>query len=320
MTTDRCSLIGDVGATNARFALADGRGFGAARILRCADHATFEEAVEVYLAGTDRPRPRRAAVALAGPVSGGVLRMTNHPWCIEPEQARRRLRLAELTAVNDFVAAALSVPALGPGDRVQIGAGQPAPGEAVGVIGPGSGLGMATLTCTAAGWRALPGEGGHASATAQDDREAAVLAAMRRRFGHVSAERVASGSGLVWLHDALLEVDGGRPATVTPAEVTTAARDGTCPVCVETVALFLAFLGSAAGNLALTVGARGGVYVAGGVVPRVLDLVEGSRFRERFEGKGRMASFLEPIPTYVVTHELPAFLGLSAMLREREPA
>ena len=147
-----------------------------------------------------------------------------------------------------------------------------------------------------------------------------MLAAMRRRFGHVSMERVASGSGLVFLHEALQEIDEEPRAARTAAEIVAAAREGSCPHCTETVETFLAFVGSAAGNLALTVGAHGGVYVAGGVVPRVLDLVEGSAFRRRFEAKGRLASFLEPIPTYVITHELPAFLGLTAMLREPEPA
>lgn len=316
---ERCALIGDIGATNARFALADGRGYGAVRVLPCAEHATFEEAVETYLAGTGRPRPCRAAVAVAGPVSGGVVRMTNHPWSIE-RAAAGRLGLIELTVVNDFVAAALSVPELGKDDRVQVGRGRAILGEAAGVIGPGSGLGMATLVPAGRGWHALPGEGGHATATAGDDREAAVLSAMRRRFGHVSFERVASGAGLVLLHDTLRDIEGQVPVRRTPAEVVAAAQEGACASCIEAVELLLAFLGSAAGNLALTVGARGGVYVAGGVVPRILDLVEGSRFRARFEGKGRMEAFLAPIPTYVITHELPAFLGLTAMLREAVPA
>lgn len=315
------SLIGDIGATNARFALADPPGYRDVRILRCADFATFEEAVEAYLAAIGCPRPRLAAIAIAGPVApDGSVRMTNHAWTLEQGHACRRLGLKSLGVVNDFVAAALGVPLLRSADLAKVGRGRPTDGHPIAVIGPGSGLGVATLAWTDHGWRVLPGEGGHVSAAADTDREGAVVAVLRRRFGHVSSERVASGSGLVFLHEALQEIDEEPRTARTPAEIVAAARGGSCPTCVETVGTFLAFVGSAAGNLALTVGAHGGVFVAGGVVPRVLDLVEGSAFRRRFEGKGRLSGFLEAIPTYVVTHELPAFLGLTAMLREPEPA
>ncbi|WP_029008641.1 glucokinase [Azospirillum halopraeferens] len=312
-------LVADIGGTNARFGLMEGDTVRDSRTLRCADYPSPREAAEAYLASAGAyARPRRAAFCIAGPVTGDRIAMTNLPWSFSVAEVRAALALERLEIINDFTAVALSVPRLGHGDRLQIGDGTPRAGAVIGVLGPGSGLGVSGLVPGAAGWSALSGEGGHVTMAPVSDREGAVLAQLRKRFDHVSAERVLSGPGLVNLYEALTILDGREPRPLAPAEVTAAALDGSDAHCVEAVETFCAMLGTVAGNLALTLGARGGVYIAGGIVPRLGGVFAHSRFRKRFVEKGRMRDFLAPIPTYVVTHPLPAFLGLAAAL-ERQP-
>lgn len=311
-------LVADIGGTNARFGLIDGRTVRDTRVLRCADHASIEDAAAAYLSavGLAAPgmpgRPRRGAFAVAGPVTGDRIAMTNLVWQFSVGRVRDALGLDGLAVINDFTAVALSVPRLAEEDRRQVGEGTPQPGAVVAVLGPGSGLGVSGLVPGANGrWTALSGEGGHVTMAPISDRESAVLGQLRKGFDHVSAERVLSGPGLVNLYTALSILDGREPAALTPAQITDTALAGTDPHCVEAVEMFCAMLGTVAGNLALTLGARGGVYIAGGIVPRLGTLFAHSRFRKRFAEKGRMREFLAPIPTYVVTHELPAFLGLA---------
>jgi len=311
-------LVADIGGTNARFGLIDGRVIREVRILRCAEHPSLEAAASAYLAavGLARPgmagRPRRGAFAVAGPVTGDHVAMTNLVWQFSIRHVRDALGLEGLAVINDFTAVALSVPRLDADDRRQVGDGAPEPGGVVAVLGPGSGLGVSGLIPGADGrWSALSGEGGHVTMAPISDRESAVLGQLRKSFDHVSAERVLSGPGLVNLFTALSILDGRDPAPLTPAQITESAVAGTNPHGVEAVEMFCAMLGTVAGNLALTLGARGGVYIAGGVVPKLGSLFTHSRFRKRFLEKGRMRDFLGPVPTYVVTHELPAFLGLA---------
>ena len=311
-------LVADIGATNARFGLIDGRVVREARVLRCADYASSEDAATAYLSavGLAAPgtpgRPRRGAFAGAGPVTGDRIAMTNLVWQFSVGRVRDALGLEGLVVINDFTAVALSVPRLAEEDRRQVGEGTPQPGTVVAVLGPGSGLGVSGLVPGAGGrWTALSGEGGHVTMAPVSDRESAVLGQLRKSIDHVSAERVLSGPGLVNLYNALSILDGREPAALTPAQITANALAGSEHHCVEAVEMFCAMLGTVAGNLALTLGARGGVYIAGGIVPRLGTLFAHSRFRKRFTEKGRMRDFLAPIPTYVVTHELPAFLGLA---------
>lgn len=315
MTGEAPVLVADIGGTNARFGLVDGSGVRDTRILRGAEFPSFQAAAESYLdiaCGQDGfARPRRAAVAVAGPVTGDRASLTNIVWGFSIEEVRHRLGLDRLLVVNDFTAVALSVPRLTAADRVQVGTGgEGPPGAPVGVIGPGSGLGVSGLIRGPGGWVALSGEGGHATMSATDARDEAVLGLLRTRFGHVSAERVLSGPGLVNLYEALRQLNGREAQPRTAAEITAQAHDGTDPDCVEAVELFCAMLGTVAGNLALTLGALGGVYIAGGIVPRLGALFHRSAFRAHFIDKGRMRPLLEPVPTFLITHELPAFLGL----------
>lgn len=313
-------LLADIGGTNARFALADADGVRLERTLSCADYPSLDAAAEAYLAqAAPGVRPAAGAFAVASPVTGDVVRMTNLPWEFSIAAVRDALDLSRLDVINDFTAVALSVPELGQSDRVRIGEGAPEAGWPIGVIGPGSGLGVSALVPVRGGWRALATEGGHVTMPTLSARETAVVEHLGATFGHVSAERLLSGPGLTNIHAALRSIDGIGGGSLSPAAITDAALADRDALCVETVAMFCAMLGTVAGNLALTLGARGGVYVAGGIAPRILDVLAASVFRARFLDKGRMRAFLEPVPTYVVTHPYPAFLGLAAALRAEAP-
>jgi glucokinase len=305
----------------------------AVRVLGVADYPSLRNAILAYLDGlnSELPRPDAAALAVAGPVTGDFLSLTNHPWSFSIAALTHDLGFRKLDVVNDFVAVALAIPRLGTGDRRQIGDGQvgngqigdgtPVAGAPIAAIGPGTGLGVSILV-PADGepnprWIPLPGEGGHVTLPAVTERENAIIQWLHRSGrAHVSAETLIRGQGLSILHAALSALDGLAAPALEPADVTARALDGTDPVAVEAVGIFCAMLGTIAGNLALTAGARGGVYVAGGVVPRFGKMFDRSEFRARFVAKGRMRPYLEAIPTYLVTDELPAFLGLAALLEQ----
>lgn len=316
------ALIADIGGTNVRFALVKGGGPSHVLAMRTGDFPGPAEAVRAYLTAISADaRPRRAAFAVASPVVDDTVRLTNRAWTFSIRELGRTLGLDHLEVVNDFAAIALALPHLTAADLAPLGIAAdsaPASLEAerlpVAVLGPGTGLGVSGLLPSAAGWVPVPSEGGHVSLAAADARQEAVIATLRRSFGHVSAERVLSGPGLVNLYAALAEVEDRPAETLQPADVTRRARDGSCPLCREALLLFTRFLGAVAGDLALTLGASGGVYVAGGVVPRLGPEFDAGAFREGFLAKGRFRSYLEPVPTWLVTRDLPAFLGLAALV------
>ncbi|KAF0112288.1 MAG: glucokinase [Rhodospirillaceae bacterium] len=309
-------VIADIGGTNVRFALCrPGKEAYAEQTLPCADFPGPVEAARAYLANVPAPLwPTIGAFAVASPITGDVVTLTNHSWRFSIEDLRRALGLRHLEIVNDFVAIALCVPRLTGDHCFQVGGGTPVPATPIGVLGAGTGLGVAVLLPEDTRWRALPTEGGHVTMPAVDDHENAVLTVLRRRFGHVSAERILSGPGLVNLHSALAEVNGQDAGPMDPAIVTERGLAGEDRLCVETLKMFLAMLGTVAGNLVLTTGARGGIYIAGGIVPRLTTLLPVSLFRARFEDKGRFRAYTTAVPTVVITHPYPAFLGLSALL------
>jgi glucokinase len=320
-------LIADIGGTNARFALVgdDGKIHEVVRLV-CRDYPTLVDAARHYL---DRigaaAAPAAGAIAIASPVAGDQVEMTNHGWTFSIEATRRQLGLDSLEVINDFVAVALGVPHFVAEDIVKIGDGQPQARAAIGVLGPGTGLGVsAMLPMGPGGWLPLTSEGGHVTAPAFNDREAAVLQAVRRRRlaagkdAHVSAERVISGPGLVNLYTAIAELDGdAADPAITPADCTRRAMDGSCPVAIKTVAMFCEMLGTVAANLALTINARGGIYVAGGIVPQLGEAFVTSGFRRRFQDKGRFGGYLANIPTWMVVEPLPAFVGLATLVSAR---
>jgi glucokinase len=312
-------LVGDIGGTNARFGLVSPAGeLLHSAVLADADYPGLGDAIEAYLAGRGGlPRPRQGAVAVASAITGDEVRMTNHPWAFSISDLRTRLGFERLDVINDFTALALALPHLGPGDKTSVGGGSPQPGFPIGVLGPGSGLGVSGLVPAGAHWVPLSGEGGHATMAAATLRESTVLDEMRRHFDHVSAERVLSGPGIVNLYNALAAVDGVPAAQYTAAQITDAETAESDPRCREATEMFCAMLGTMAGNLALTLGAKAGVYIGGGIVPRLGERFAASPFRSRFEARGRLSEYLASIPTCVVTHKLPAFLGCTAKLMEQ---
>ncbi len=310
-------LLSDVGATNVRFAVQtpDGRVHRDAS-LRSLDHDTLMEAIDAYLATVpEEARPAEAAFAVAAPVIGDKVTMMNSPWTFSIDAVKRNYGWSALHVINDFVANALAVPHLSEADVVQIGEGKPAEGETIAVLGPGTGLGVAGLIRCGGRWTPIAGEGGHATLAPLDSREAAIIDILRRQYAHVSAERVLSGPGLANLYDALCELAGKPAALLTPERITD-LYPGCDPQCRETVMMFFAMLGTFAGSVALTFGARGGVYIMGGIIPKLLGTFTQSSFRERFEFRGRYRAYLSEIPTFVVTRPNPAFLGLATLFRD----
>ncbi len=311
-------LIGDIGATNARFALvhADG-GTTAARVFALNDYASLADAIDAYLIEEQPPaRPAQAVLAIASPITGDEVTLTNHAWTFSVEALRRHVGLKRLRVINDFAATALAIPHLGENDRIQIGEGAPLSEAPVGIVGPGTGLGVSALVAAPSGAVAIAGEGGHVTMTPANAQESAILDLMRRRYDHISAERVLSGPGLVNLYDTLCELAQVPAAPFAPAEITSPRIWNEDPRTREATAIFCAMLGTVAGNLALTLGARGGIYIAGGIVPALGAFFAQSAFRSRFEDMGRLRNYLAAIPTYVIVRPLPALLGAAALSRE----
>jgi glucokinase len=309
-------LVGDIGATNARFGLVSPqRELLHTHTLPVEDYATIADAVVAYLRERGSlPMPRQGAIAIASAITGDRVAMTNHPWSFSVSALRSALGFDRLEVINDFTALALALPRLTMQDRSPVGGGIAAQGAPLGVLGPGSGLGVSGMIPSGSGWIALSGEGGHVTMAPGTDRESAVLDRLRRLFDHVSAERVLSGPGLVNLYNALALLDGVPSRGYTAAQITDPDTGAADPLCAEATTLFCTMLGTVASNLALTLGARGGIYIGGGIVPRLGARFVESPFRARFEAKGRLSDYLAAIPTYVVTHPLPAFIGCGALL------
>lgn len=315
------ALIGDIGGTNARFALveADGKVHSVAPLV-CRDHPSLVHACEAYLRQVaPSSQPTRGAFAVASPILGDDIQLTNLHWSFSIEQTRSRLGLETLDVVNDFVANALAIPRLAPADVLKIGRGEAVAHAPIWALGPGTGLGAAALVWTGHHWMPLASEGGHMTIAAANDREAEVLAVIRARISHVSAERVVSGPGLVNLYTAVATVSGKAPeAGFTPADVTRRGLDRTCPLCVESLEIFASMLGTVASDLAMVLNARGGIYIAGGIVPRLMPWFIDSGFRFRFEHKGRFSAFLAGLPTHIITRPLPALAGLAELVAPTE--
>lgn len=310
-------LVADIGGTNARFGLVHAAGAPVDDVvgMKTADSATIEEAARRYLvliAGRRgaASQPHAAAFAVAAPTDGETASLTNHRWTISRAAAQAALGVDHLLLLNDFEANAFALPRLSPQDVQLIGTTALAPDLPMGIVGPGTGLGVAGLLPSGRGtWVAVRCEGGHVTASAADDFEADLLRLLRVEFDHVSAERILSGLGLPNLYRAVTRLHGRQPLDLDAAAITDRALVNADPDCVATLETFCAMLGSFAGNVALTLGARGGLYVAGGIVPRFVDFFMRSRFRERFEAKGRFQPYLAAIATALVTAPYPAMIG-----------
>ena len=324
-------LVGDIGSTNARFALVDDDSPAAAVRLRqiagfpCANFDRLAAAAGAYLATlAAHDRPRHATLALAGPVDGDVVTLTNHGWTFSARELTGALNLESLSVINDFAAISYSLGTLGSDDWVAIGETPPALGKTYGVIGPGTGLGVGGVLLRDGRSIILPSEGGHTGFAPSNPTERTVAAWLESRYGHVSNERLLSGPGLVNLYCALGAANSApgaamTPEQITPEQITRAAVDGTDPLCRSTLALFCEILGTAAGDLALILNADT-IFIAGGIVPRFIAFLRASGFRAAFERKGRFADRMARIPTRVITTPNPGLLGAAVHLLQRQPA
>ena len=313
-------LLGDIGGTNARFGWqqAENESISNVQVFPCAEHASLLEAVQTYLQRQGLGTPVCAAFGIASPVTGDHVVMTNHHWRFSINALRADLGVARFLLLNDFTALALSLPQLPEAHRRAVGGGHAAPNAAIGLIGPGTGLGVSGLLPLGYQnkWIPIAGEGGHVTLSATTALEFSVLQHLQKRYGHVSAERAISGPGLVDLYHALCDMQDGCGREITaPAQVLARASEVPLSSASQAVDMFCGFLGSVSGDLALTLGALGGIYIGGGIVPHMGERFDASPFRARFEDKGRFKTYLQKIPTWVIYSPVsPALQGASQAL------
>ncbi len=316
-------LLADVGGTNARFALESAPGqIDLITVLPCAEYPTLSAALQAYLASdavaaAGGKSVRHAAVAIANPVDGDLVRMTNHHWQFSIEAMRQECKLEQLVVVNDFTALARSLPLLTAEQKHQIGGGVARADSPIGLIGAGTGLGVSGLIPCNGSWTALRSEGGHVGFSPSNETEVAILRFAWREFEHVSAERLMQGVGIELIYRALADRAGAAAEAIDTPEIARRALAGESDLCDQAIEVFCGMLGTTAANLAITLGSQGGVYIGGGIVPRLGARFERSCFRARFEQKGRFSAYMAQVPTFVITAQYPAFVGVSAMLAEK---
>ncbi len=310
------ALLVDLGSLYVRFAIERLPGvFSESRTLQCADYPDFASALKDYLSTLDASEVRHAAIATPGPIAGDLVRMVNYPWQFSVEETRQATGLETLVAVNDFTALAMGIPSLQPEQFRKIGRGEPQAREVIGLVGPGTGLGVSGLIPEDHGWVSLGSEGGHADFSPQSETEIYLLQYAWKRYPHVSAERLLSAAGIEMIYQALCERVGYSGAALPAPEISRRAVQGNDPISTESLNVFCEVLGSVAANLALTLGAFGGIYIGGGIVPRLGEYFDRSGFRARFEAKGRYQNYVAQIPTFLITAESATLLGTANILR-----
>ena len=283
-----------------------------------ADFSCLEDAIEHYLTSVEG-KPRRACIAVAGPIASDTVRLTNIDWQFSRAELRKRFHFSQLHIANDFTALAMAVPHLSADRIIHSGGGEPVKHMPVAVLGPGTGLGVSGLLWSGQHWVPLQGEGGNISFAPGNAREVELLRYAQRHLDYVRAEDFISGSGMGFLHQALAAVDGKETEALIPSEISRRGLSGECLQCTDTLMTFCGMLGSFAGDVALTLGARGGVYIGGGIVPILGEFFLRSPFRERFEAKGRFRDYVRPIPTYVMlSFTEMALIGAAALLNSLE--
>ncbi|NQZ28651.1 MAG: glucokinase [Colwellia sp.] len=342
---DTINLIADIGGTNIRIAQAttnpeadqsdseatdiDSMGINISHIetYQCKQFTSLAEVLAHYievkaLADTSI----NACFAIACPVDRDLISMTNLPWQFSQKELQQALKLNSLSFINDYTAIAMAIPLLSDNQKVKIGGGTSVAGKPISVCGPGTGLGVANLVSVnisgKSQWHCISGEGGHIDFAAVNETEQQVMNFIQGLKKRVSYEQLLSGYGLEQIHQALLFINQGKEITtvkdkLSARDITTNALNGTCEICQQTLTLFCNVLGSFAGNLALIMNSQGGVYIAGGIVPRFIDYLKSSDFRARFESKGRLAYITEQAPTYVITEEQPGLLGAAAFVLQK---
>lgn len=300
------TLLVEVGGTHTRCAFSDGK-IQSLNVFNNLDHPDLASVLSQYCAGLSSQRPTAAVIAVAAPVTGTRVRLTNLDWVVDSAQLKRQFALQQVRLVNDFAALACAIPNLAQRDLLIIQEGQLGDQrQNIAVIGPGTGLGTSGLVYCRDQWIPVCGEGGHVTLAAVDEREEKIVARLRERYGHVSVERVLSGPGLLDLYTVLSD----SPKAKTPSDVSSRAEEGDVAA-LQALDLFFKFLGTASADLVLTLGARGGLYLGGGILPALRQNLEDSGFVSRFRAKGRYSSYLADIPVSLIVAENPALLGLN---------
>ena len=311
-------VVADIGGTNARFALIDGGELRPIETMAVADYPDFGAALEAFLdSHKEREHISGAIIAAAGPVEGGQCVLTNSNWVIDAAQLRAAFGFPHVRIINDFEAVAWSLPQLASTDLFSLGAGKRLPHAPAIVLGPGTGFGLACLVPRPNGATVIGTEGGHVTLPGTCRREDGVIELLRERYGHASVERVLSGEGLSNLYQALATLDGLSLSERDAAEIVKAALADSCPTSRAALDMFCALLGTVAGDAVLTFKARGGVYIAGGIAPRIPEYLARSQFRPRFEAKGRFQDYVASIPASIIVHPDPAFLGLQFLAKQK---
>lgn len=305
-------LIADIGGTHSRFAIIDTEKNLVCR--KCEDNQHYPDlgqALETYLEDLPKQlKPTAAVFAVASPLQGDEIAFTNLDWNFSVKEYASRFSFRPLEVVNDFAAIAMAIPGLHADDCIKLGAGEPVQGKPIAVIGPGTGLGVSMLVPVGKTWVPISGEGGHVTMAGFNEEEDKIIEVVRQELGHVSAERLLSGPGLSLLYRAIAGQHNLDIKDLDPATITAMDNTGEDPIASKTLDIFMQMLGTVAANIAVTVGAQGGVYIAGGILPKMRDRLLNSGFRQRFIDKGRYRDYLDRIPTYLITRENIALDGL----------
>lgn len=315
-------LIADIGGTNIRLALADRactEKFKEIETYKCADYASLAEVIALYIDSKQLSDTTiDACLAIACPVDTDVISMTNLPWQFSQQALIKTLNFNSLTMINDYTAIAMAIPLLNDSQKVKIGGGETVADKPIAVCGPGTGLGVANLVPVNGLWHCFSGEGGHTDFAAVDELDIQILQFLRNIKQRVSYEQLLSGYGLEQIYQALCAINQQDTKLLNAKDISTNALVGGCPTCAQALAQFCKILGSFAGNLALTMNSQGGIYIAGGIVPRFVEYFQNSGFRARFETKGRLSHITVQTPTYVITEQQPGLLGAAAFLFQQQ--
>ena len=321
-------LVADIGGTNARFGLVDIAEATSATPdftarhqhgLRCADYSGIDDMIRAYAETVDCALPEYACFAIAGPIHNGRVRMTNLDWEFDTESLRQQLGMKALDVINDFAALAYATPHLKPDMLRSLVKGDTDPDAPMLILGPGTGFGMAALVPCGGRWKILPTEGGHTNFAPGNARELAILGRMLTKQEHVSVETLICGKGLVRIYQSLAELDGVTVQDYEPADVNEKGQSGEDPLCREALDLFCAMLGSATGDRALCLGAQGGVFLGGGIAPKLADYIEGTELVTRYQSKGPMSDYVGRIPLNIIMHDKSALIGTAAWLVDNVP-
>lgn len=314
-------LVADIGGTHARFGLSWGKdaetkiyNISEQKVYRCAEYRSLTDVIREYLSEVNEPNIQYACIAVAGPVDGDRIKLTNLSWDFSKTTLKQTFGFERLEVVNDFAALAYSAKHLKNQDLMLIKEGRANPEGVKAIVGPGTGLGVAALVPMGERWIPLPGEGGHSAFAPINEKEAAILALARRRQPHVSTETFLSGNGLRYLYQIIATLHGEHVADYQAKDISFHAINGSDDVCYEALSLFCGMLGNFCGDVALMYGSTGGLYLGGGILPRFKTFLMDSDFSSRFSHKGVMSDFVQEMPVYLMTHPQPALVGAAGWI------